>query len=64
MRELGPGINYFKLSRYVVYRILDAVLNPKRTIEGLVKRILNRRQRATDVRPAVRSEAAAYSSGK
>jgi glycosyltransferase involved in cell wall biosynthesis len=64
MRELGPGINYFKLSRYVVYRILDAVLNPKRTIEGLVKRILNRRQRATDVRPAVRTEAAAYSSGK
>jgi glycosyltransferase involved in cell wall biosynthesis len=64
MRELGPGVNYFKLSRYVVYRILDAVLNPKRTIEGLVKRILKRRQRAAEVRPAVRSEAAAYSSGK
>ena len=40
MRELGTGINYFKLSRFVMYRILDAVFNPKRTIEGLLKRIV------------------------
>jgi glycosyltransferase involved in cell wall biosynthesis len=65
MRELGTGINYFKLGRYVVYRILDAVLNPKRTIEGLVRRIMKRRQQdASAIRPAVPRETPAYSSGK
>jgi hypothetical protein len=64
MRELGTGINYFKLGRYVVYRILDAVLNPKRTIESLVRRIQRRRQPSSDIRPAVLGETPAYSSGK
>ncbi len=64
MRQLGTGINYFKLGRYVVYRILDAVLNPKRTIESLVRRIQKRRQPSSDIRPAVLGETPAYSSGK
>jgi len=42
MRELGRTIDYFKLSRYLVYRIIDAIFNPKRTIEGAARRVLKR----------------------
>ncbi len=65
MRELGTGINYFKLSRFVVYRLLDALFNPKRTIEGAIKRIMkSRRQNTNNIRPAAPSEAAVYAPGK
>ncbi len=39
MQKLGAGIDYFKLSRFVLYRILDAALNPKRTLEGTARRL-------------------------
>lgn len=42
MQSLGLSIDYFKLSRYVAYRMLDALLNPKRTIVSLLRRILGR----------------------
>ena len=65
MRELGTGINYFKLSRFVMYRILDALFNPKRTIEGAIKRIVkSRRQNTNNIRPAAPSEAAVVRPGK
>ena len=57
LHELGVGIDYFKLSRYVLYRMVDYLLNPKRTIEGLVRRVAKRnRPAAGNPRPAVRRE--------
>jgi glycosyltransferase involved in cell wall biosynthesis len=41
MRQLG-GIDYFKLGCYLLYRIIDAILNPKRTIEGVMRRVFKR----------------------
>jgi glycosyltransferase involved in cell wall biosynthesis len=42
MQSLGLSIDYFKLSRFVLYRILDALLNPKRAVEFLLKKVLGR----------------------
>jgi glycosyltransferase involved in cell wall biosynthesis len=42
MQALGTGIDYFKLSRFVFYRVLDAALNPKRTLEGAGRRLLQK----------------------
>jgi len=39
MQKLGVGVDYFKIGRYVIYRLVDAGLNPKRTIEGVTRRI-------------------------
>jgi glycosyltransferase involved in cell wall biosynthesis len=39
MRSLGQSIDYSKLSRYVLTRIFDGLLNPKRALESLVKKI-------------------------
>ncbi len=43
MQKIGVGIDYFKLGRYVLGRVLDAALNPERTVEHLV-RILRQRE--------------------
>lgn len=42
LQQLGASIDYFKLSRYIVYRLLDGLLNPKRAIETVMRRILGR----------------------
>ena len=42
MRRLGVGIDYFKVARHVLYRLMDMALNPKRTVEGAVRRLRNR----------------------
>ena len=42
MRQLGVRINYFKVGRYALYRIMDAILNPKLTIEAVIRRIYKR----------------------
>jgi glycosyltransferase involved in cell wall biosynthesis len=42
LRQLGASIDYFKLSRCIVYRLLDGLLNPKRAIESVMRRILGR----------------------
>ncbi len=39
MRNLGVGIDYFKVGRFLFYRIIDIILNPKRTTEGVLRRI-------------------------
>jgi len=39
MNTLGTPISYFKLSWYTFLRIIDLVLNPKRTVEGLYRRL-------------------------
>jgi glycosyltransferase involved in cell wall biosynthesis len=64
MKELGPGIDYFKLSRYVVYRLADLVLNPKRTIESVLRRTRERARPEPKSPPAVQSKTPAFSSGK
>src|SRR6266849_4967798 len=63
MKELGTGIDYFKLSRCVVYRIFDLILNPKRTLESLLRRI-RKRKPANTSQTAVQTKTPAYSSGK
>jgi glycosyltransferase involved in cell wall biosynthesis len=42
LQKLGTGIDYFKLSRYIVYRVLDGLLNPKRAIEAVARKVLGR----------------------
>jgi len=39
MRNLGVGIDRVRLSRYLLSRLVDAILNPKRTIEGVMRRV-------------------------
>jgi glycosyltransferase involved in cell wall biosynthesis len=43
LKILGPGLNYAKLARFALLRLIDRLLNPKRTTEGVIRRILNRR---------------------
>ncbi len=50
MRQLGVGIDYVKLGTYVLYRIVDAILNPKRTVEGLMRRVF---KPASETSPSV-----------
>jgi glycosyltransferase involved in cell wall biosynthesis len=45
MRRLGVGIDYFKLGRYLLSRVVDAIFNPKRAIEGLMRRVFKRGRR-------------------
>jgi glycosyltransferase involved in cell wall biosynthesis len=42
MRELGVGIDYFTVGRHLLYRIIDAIFNPKRTIERVMRRVFKR----------------------
>jgi glycosyltransferase involved in cell wall biosynthesis len=42
MRQLGVGIDSLKIGRYVLYRLIDAVLNPKRTVESVLLRVFKR----------------------
>jgi glycosyltransferase involved in cell wall biosynthesis len=39
MQQLGFGINYFKVFGYLLLRMVDLMLNPKRTIEGVFRRL-------------------------
>ncbi len=55
MRSLGLGIDYFKLSRFVLYRILDALLNPKRAVEFVLKKIVGRTRSYRRARAAAAS---------
>jgi glycosyltransferase involved in cell wall biosynthesis len=57
MRSLGLSIDYFKLSRYVLYRLFDALLNPKRTLEFLLKKIPARTRLITHTPVGPASEA-------
>lgn len=52
-KAMGYSISYARVARNVVYQILDMALNPKRTIEGVWRRLRNLRRRAPAVRPAV-----------
>jgi len=38
-RIMGYSVSYGRLARYVVYEIADLILNPKRTVEGVWRRI-------------------------
>jgi len=64
MHVLGEDIDNFKLARYVLYRILDGILNPKRAIEALWRRLFKAR-RPVNSRPktAVRPETRTQSTG-
>jgi glycosyltransferase involved in cell wall biosynthesis len=37
-RSMGYALSYGRLARYVGYEVVDLILNPKRTIEGAVRR--------------------------
>jgi glycosyltransferase involved in cell wall biosynthesis len=63
MKQFG-GIDYFKLGRYVIYRIADLLLNPKRTVESFWRRVRERFRSSRSSLDAVPSKAPAYSSGK
>jgi len=64
MRLLGMGIDNFKLGRFMLYRIADAILNPKRTIEVLWRRVFKRTRLANEnPQRAVRPERRAHSTG-
>ena len=41
-RKMGYSVSYPRLAWHVAGRILDLVLNPKRTLEGLVRRVVAR----------------------
>lgn len=38
-RAMGHPLHYGRLARYVAYQMVDMLLNPKRTIEGVVRRL-------------------------
>src|ERR1700730_11772909 len=64
MRLLGIGIDNFKLGRFMLYRIADAILNPKRAIEVLCRRVFKRTRPANDnPQPAVRAETRTHTTG-
>ena len=63
MKQLG-GIDYFKLGRYVIYRIADLIFNPKHSIESLLRRVREHARPAGHSQAAVQSKTPAYSSGK
>ena len=52
LRAMGYRVNRWRLARYVAARVVDMLLNPKRTVEGLVERF------AATVRPTVRPASA------
>jgi glycosyltransferase involved in cell wall biosynthesis len=62
MHVLGKDIDNFKLARFVLYRILDGILNPKRGIEALWRRVFKPRTASQKSRPAVRPETSAHTS--
>jgi|SRR5579863_1572100 len=47
MQKLGVGIDYVKVGRYLFYRSIDVLLNPKRTIEGMARRLFKGRGAAS-----------------
>ena len=61
LKVVNMKIDYFRLGRNVLYRIADYVLNPKRTIERLVKNLFKRSRPVNpNPQPAVRPETQAH----
>jgi glycosyltransferase involved in cell wall biosynthesis len=65
LRLMNMDISRPRLARFVLYRLIDAALNPKRTIEVLWKRV-SRRARPSNQKPqrAIRSEQQAHSTAE
>lgn len=64
LKVVDMKIDYFRLGRNVLYRIADYILNPKRTIEQLMKKLFKRSRPANpNSQPAVRPETQAHETG-
>jgi glycosyltransferase involved in cell wall biosynthesis len=64
LRLLGMDIDKFRLGRFVLYRVVDAILNPKRTVEVLWRRVFKRSRSADENSPrAVLTKQRAHSTG-